>query len=118
MKIKIILKLSGRGELQLGVLVETMRREGFELTVSRPHVIFKTDANGNKTEPMEEVTIDLNAEFSSKIIDNMNKRKAEMINMIDVGAGKKRLIFHAPVPWFDWLPVKIYDANAWYWGNE
>jgi len=89
-------EISGRGELQLGVLVETMRREGFELTVSRPHVIFKTDANGNKTEPMEEVTIDLNAEFSSKIIDSMNNRKAEMINMIDAGAGKNRLIFHAP----------------------
>jgi len=89
-------EISGRGELQLGVLVETMRREGFELTVSRPRVIFKTDSNGNKTEPMEEVTIDLDAEFSSKIIDNMNKRKAEMINMIDVGAGKNRLIFHAP----------------------
>jgi len=89
-------EISGRGELQLGVLVETMRREGFELTVSRPRVIFKTDANGNKTEPMEEVTIDLNAEFSSKIIDSMNKRKAEMINMIDTGAGKNRLIFHAP----------------------
>jgi len=89
-------EINKRGELQLGVLVETMRREGFELTVSRPRVIFKTDANGNKTEPMEEVTIDLNAEFSSKIIDNMNKRKAEMINMIDTGAGKNRLIFHAP----------------------
>ena len=89
-------EISGRGELQLGVLVETMRREGFELTVSRPRVIFKTDANGNKTEPMEEVTIDLNAEFSSKIIDNMNKRKAEMINMVDTGAGKNRLVFHAP----------------------
>jgi len=89
-------EISGRGELQLGVLVETMRREGFELTVSRPRVIFKTDANGNKTEPIEEVTIDLDAEFSSKIIDNMNKRKAEMVNMIDAGAGKNRLIFHAP----------------------
>jgi len=89
-------EISGRGELQLGVLVETMRREGFELTVSRPRVIFKTDANGNKIEPMEEVTIDLDAEFSSKIIDSMNKRKAEMINMIDTGAGKNRLIFHAP----------------------
>jgi len=89
-------EISGRGELQLGVLVETMRREGFELTVSRPRVIFKTDTNGNKTEPMEEVTIDLDAEFSSKIIDSMNKRKAEMINMIDTGAGKNRLIFHAP----------------------
>ena len=89
-------EISGRGELQLGVLVETMRREGFELTVSRPRVIFKIDANGNKTEPIEEVTIDLDAEFSSKIIDNMNRRKAEMINMIDAGAGKTRLIFHAP----------------------
>jgi len=73
-----------------------MRREGFELTVSRPRVIFKKDANGNKTEPIEEVTIDLDAEFSSKIIDSMNKRKAKMINMIDAGAGKNRLIFHAP----------------------
>jgi len=89
-------EISGRGELQLGVLVETMRREGFELTVSRPRVIFKTDANGNKTEPMEEVTIDLDAEFSSKIIDSMNKRKAEMVNMIDTGVGKNRLIFYAP----------------------
>ena len=89
-------EISGRGELQLGVLVETMRREGFELTVSRPRVIFKTDSNGNKTEPIEEVIIDLDTEFSSKIIDNMNKRKAEMINMIDTGAGKTRLIFHAP----------------------
>mgnify|MGYP000940811409 CR=1 FL=1 len=89
-------EISVRGELQLGVLVETMRREGFELTVSRPRVIFKTDSNGNKTEPIEEVIIDLDTEFSSKIIDNMNKRKAEMINMIDTGAGKTRLIFHAP----------------------
>ena len=89
-------EISGRGELQLGVLVETMRREGFELTVSRPRVIFKKDDNGNKTEPIEEVTIDLDTEFSSKIIDNMNRRKAEMINMIDAGAGKTRLIFHAP----------------------
>ena len=89
-------EISGRGELQLGVLVETMRREGFELTVSRPRVIFKTDENENKTEPIEEVTVDLDAEYSSKIIDNMNKRKAEMINMIDAGAGKTRLIFHAP----------------------
>jgi GTP-binding protein len=89
-------EISGRGELQLGVLVETMRREGFELTVSRPRVIFKTDTNGNKTEPIEEVVIDLDTEFSSKIIDSMNRRKAEMINMIDTGAGKTRLIFHAP----------------------
>ena len=94
-KNKDAFEISGRGELQLGVLIETMRREGFELTVSRPRVIFKIDEKGNKTEPIEEVTIDLNTEFSSKIIDNMNRRKANMINMIDAGAGKTRLIFHA-----------------------
>ena len=90
-------EISGRGELQLGVLVETMRREGFELTVSRPHVIFKKDANGNKTEPIEEVTIDLDAEFSSKIIDSMNRRKAEMINIINAGAGKNSFNFSCSI---------------------
>ena len=100
------------------MLVETMRREGFELTVSRPRVIFKTDENGNKTEPIEEVTVDLDAEYSSKIIDNMNKRKAEMINMIDAGAGKTRLIFHAPTTRFDRISIKIYDANSWNRSDE
>ena len=88
--------ISGRGELQIGVLIETMRREGFELTVSRPKVLFKNDVDGNKLEPIEEVTIDVDEEFSSKVIDSMNQRKAEMKDMKDVGAGKKRLIFHAP----------------------
>jgi len=88
--------ISGRGELQIGVLIETMRREGFELTVSRPKVLFKNDENGNKLEPIEEVTIDVDEEFSSKVIDSMNQRKSEMKEMKDVGAGKKRLIFHAP----------------------
>ena len=88
--------ISGRGELQIGVLIETMRREGFELTVSRPKVLFKNDESGNKLEPIEEVTIDVDEEFSSKVIDSMNQRKSEMKEMKDVGAGKKRLIFHAP----------------------
>jgi len=89
-------EISGRGELQLGVLIETMRREGFELSVSRPRVLFKTDANGQKSEPIEEVIIDVDEEFSSTVIDKMNQRKAEMTDMRTAGAGKTRLKFLAP----------------------
>ncbi len=89
-------EIGGRGELQLGVLVETMRREGFEMTVSRPQVLLQYDAAGNKQEPFEEVTIDVDDEFSSTVVDAMNKRKADMIDMRSTGAGKTRLIFHAP----------------------
>ena len=89
-------EIGGRGELQLGVLIETMRREGFEMSVSRPRVIFKTDSNGNKLEPMEEVTIDVDEEYSSSVIDSMNIRKSEMIDMRTVGSGKTRLIFKVP----------------------
>jgi len=73
-----------------------MRREGFELTIGRPRVLFKEDANGKRTEPIEEVIIDVDEEYSSSVIDGMNKRKAEMLSMKTVGAGKSRLIFHAP----------------------
>ena len=89
-------EIGGRGELQLGVLIETMRREGFEMSVSRPRVIFKTDSNGNKLEPIEEVTIDVDEEYSSSVIDSMNIRKSEMIDMRTVGSGKTRLIFKVP----------------------
>ena len=68
-------EIGGRGELQLGVLIETMRREGFEMSVSRPRVIYKTDEKGNKLEPIEEVTIDVDEEYSSSVIDSINKRK-------------------------------------------
>tara|TARA_Y100001001_G_C8008823_1_gene308952 strand:+ start:390 stop:2210 length:1821 start_codon:yes stop_codon:yes gene_type:complete len=88
-------EIGGRGELQLGVLIETMRREGFEMTVSRPKVVYKHE-NGEKLEPIEEVIIDVDEEFSSTVIDSMNKRKAEMIDMRASGAGKTRLTFHAP----------------------
>ena len=67
--------ISGRGELQLGVLIETMRREGFELTVSRPQVLFKKDDQGRITEPIEEVTIDVDEEYSNSIVDSMIKEK-------------------------------------------
>jgi GTP-binding protein len=88
--------IGGRGELQLGVLVETMRREGFEMTVSRPQVLFQKDESGNRLEPIEEVTIDVDEEFSSTVVDAMNKRKADMQDMRSTGAGKTRLVFLAP----------------------
>ncbi len=88
-------EIGGRGELQLGVLIETMRREDFELTVSRPQVLFKEE-NGQTLEPVEEVIIDVDEEFSSSVIDAMNRRKAEMQDMRASGAGKTRLIFLAP----------------------
>ena len=88
-------EIGGRGELQLGVLIETMRREGFELTVSRPKVLFQEE-NGQKLEPVEEVTIDVDEEYASTVVDKMNRRKAEMIDMRASGAGKQRIVFHAP----------------------
>jgi len=89
-------EIGGRGELQLGVLIETMRREGFELSVSRPRVLYKYDEFDNKLEPIEEVTIDVDEEYASSIIDSMNKRKGEMIDIRSTGAAKSRLFFKVP----------------------
>ena len=88
--------VSGRGELHLSILIETMRREGFEMTVSPPKVLFKKDDSGKKLEPIEEITMDLDEEYSSKVIDSMNRRKGKLIDLKDTGKNKKRLIFHAP----------------------
>ena len=89
--------VAGRGELQLGVLIETMRREGFELSISRPSVLFKTDKNsGEKLEPLEEVQIDVDSEYVGSVVESMNLRKAQMQDMRETGAGKTRLIFIAP----------------------
>ena len=88
--------ISGRGELMLEILLTQMRREGFEMTVSPPKVLIKKDDQGNKLEPIEEITMDLDEEFSSKIIDSMNRRKGKLIDLKDTGKNKKRLIFHAP----------------------
>ena len=88
--------VSGRGELMLEILLTQMRREGFEMTVSPPKVLYKKDENGNKLEPIEEITMDLDEEHSSKIIDSMNRRKGKLIELKDTGKNKKRLIFHAP----------------------
>ncbi|MDC1051228.1 translational GTPase TypA [bacterium] len=89
-------EIGGRGELQLGVLIETMRREGFEMTVSRPKVLYQKDESGQQLEPMEEVTIDVDEEFSSGVVDSLNRRKGEMLDMRSAGAGKTRLVFRAP----------------------
>lgn len=88
--------ISGRGELMLEILLTQMRREGFEMTVSPPKVLYQKDENGNRMEPIEEITVDLDEEFSSKIIDLMNRRKGKLLDLKDTGKDKKRLIFHAP----------------------
>lgn len=88
--------LAGRGELQLGVLIETMRREGFELSVSRPRVLLKKDENGNVTEPYEEVICDVDEVYSGAVVEKMSVRKAELRDMRPSGAGKTRITFLAP----------------------
>ncbi|MDG1153874.1 MAG: translational GTPase TypA [Alphaproteobacteria bacterium] len=92
---KDALEVAGRGELQLGVLLENMRREGFEMTVAPPRVIFREE-NGKKHEPMEEVQIDVDEEFSGVVVEKLGKRKAEMKAMVPSGAGKVRLTFEMP----------------------
>lgn len=90
-------EVAGRGELQLGVLIETMRREGFELSISRPKVLMKKDENGNLLEPVEEVTIDVDEEFSGVVVEKLGQKRAELVEMIPSQLGNKvRLIFTAP----------------------
>ncbi|MBI1327899.1 MAG: translational GTPase TypA [Alphaproteobacteria bacterium] len=89
-------EVAGRGELQLGVLIETMRREGFELSISRPRVLFQTDEAGQKLEPIEEVQIDVDEQHSGTVVQSMSERKAEMIGMRPSGGGKVRITFLAP----------------------
>jgi len=88
-------EVAGRGELQLGVLIETMRREDFELSVSRPRVLFKDDA-GKKQEPVEEVVIDVDEAYSGAVVEAMSDRKAEMTGLKPSGGGKVRITFLAP----------------------
>src|SRR6202034_407801 len=82
-------EVAGRGELQLGVLIESMRREGFELSISRPRVLFKSE-NGQRLEPIEEVTVDVDEEFAGIVVEKMSRRKAEMQDMRPSGGGKLR----------------------------
>jgi GTP-binding protein len=91
------MEVAGRGELQLGILIETMRREGFELSVSRPRVLMREDEKtGEVLEPIEEVVIDLDEEHSGIVVQKMSERKAEMMEMRPSGGGRLRLVFHAP----------------------
>jgi len=91
------MEVAGRGELQLGILIETMRREGFELSVSRPKVLLREDEKtGEVLEPIEEVVIDLDEEHSGIVVQKMSERKAEMMEMKPSGGHRTRLVFHAP----------------------
>jgi len=89
-------QVAGRGELQLGILIETMRREGFELSISRPRVIFREGENGEKLEPIEEVVVDVDEAYSGVVVEKMSLRKAELTEMRPSGGGKNRLVFLAP----------------------
>lgn len=87
----------GRGELQMAVLIETMRREGFELCIGRPRVVFQTDeATGEKLEPMEEIVIDVDQVYSGQVVQKMALRKGEMISMLPSGGGRMKMVFIAP----------------------
>ena len=90
------MEVSGRGELQLAILIENMRREGFELSVSRPRVVLTKDDEGQILEPVEEVVIDVDEEFSGVVVQKMSERKAEMIEMRPSGGNRLRLVFYAP----------------------
>ncbi len=89
-------EVAGRGELQLGVLIETMRREGFELGISRPRVLYDVDADGKRTEPYEITVIDVDEEYAGTVVEKMAIRKGEMTDMRPSGGGKTRITFSAP----------------------
>ncbi|HEV7982077.1 MAG TPA: translational GTPase TypA, partial [Xanthobacteraceae bacterium] len=94
---KDAMEVAGRGELQLGILIETMRREGYELSVSRPRVLIEFDrTTGEMMEPVEEVVIDLDEEHSGVVVQKLSERKAELVEMRPSGGGRLRLVFHAP----------------------
>ncbi len=88
--------VAGRGELQMGVLIENMRREGFELSISRPQVLMREE-NGEKLEPVEEVTIDVDDEYSGTVIEKLTgNRRGDLVEMRPAGAGKTRIVAHVP----------------------
>jgi GTP-binding protein len=88
-------EVAGRGELQLAILIEQMRREGYEMSISRPRVVYKTE-DGQRLEPIEEVVIDVDEEFSGTVVSKLSERKADLVEMRPSGGGKLRLTFHAP----------------------
>ncbi|MEO0330018.1 MAG: translational GTPase TypA [Pseudomonadota bacterium] len=88
--------VSGRGELQLAILIETMRREGFELTVGKPNVLLMKSETGQTLEPVEEVVIDLDEEYSGIVVQKLSERRADLLEMKPSGGGRTRLVFTAP----------------------
>ncbi|MEP2723433.1 MAG: translational GTPase TypA, partial [Roseibium sp.] len=88
--------VAGRGELLLAILIENMRREGFELGVGRPRVVFQKDEDGKLLEPIEEVIIDVDEEFSGAVVQKLQERKADLLEMRSSGANRSRLVFLAP----------------------
>ncbi|MEM6973314.1 MAG: translational GTPase TypA [Pseudomonadota bacterium] len=88
-------EVSGRGELQMGVLIENMRREGFELSISRPRVVLR-DEDGRRLEPVEEVTIDVDEEYAGTVVEKLALRKGDLAEMRAAGAGKTRIVAHVP----------------------
>jgi len=90
-------EVAGRGELQLAILIETMRREGYELAISRPRVVFRADeTTGQRLEPVEEVVVDVDEEHAGAVIDKLTQRKADLVEMRPSGGGKQRLVLHVP----------------------
>jgi GTP-binding protein len=89
-------EVAGRGELQLGILIETMRREGFELTIGKPRVVFRQAENNGILEPIEEVIIDVDSEHSGAVVQKLSERRADLLEMRPSGGGRTRLVFHAP----------------------
>jgi GTP-binding protein len=90
-------EFAGRGELQLGVLIETMRREGYEMSISRPRVVYREDPDtGKRLEPIEEVVIDVDEAYSGVVVEKLSARRSELMEMRPSGGGKQRLVFHAP----------------------
>ncbi|HSE78654.1 MAG TPA: translational GTPase TypA [Alphaproteobacteria bacterium] len=91
------LEVAGRGELQLGVLIETMRREGYEMSISRPRVLYKSDAaTGQRLEPIEEAQVDVDEAYMGVVVDKLGQRRGEMIDMRPSGGGKVRVVFRIP----------------------
>jgi GTP-binding protein len=88
-------EVAGRGELQIGVLLENMRREGFELSVARPRVLMR-DEGGERLEPIEEVTVDVDADYSGVVVDKLSQRRGELVEMREGAGGKTRIVAHVP----------------------
>ena len=105
--------VSGRGELHLGILIETMRREGYEFQVSRPEVIFHKADDGALLEPYEEVHIETSNETVGAVVEMLGARRGQMMDMQDAGQGMTRMIYIAPNAWLVGVPLSVPHLHAW-----